>query len=163
MARRLPSARPGSVRLASEVHRPRVRNPVRDPTRFKNLFGMNRQLVPPLSSFRWDGSRRRRRGHSAGNEHWTVSGAAREIRRQHGFGRDAKSIVSDRGGLALKEAGEFGHVGRPNGYQFRGTPFANVALRLRKTHARQVFAGKVVPQEGFEPPTPSLRMRCSTS
>ncbi len=33
----------------------------------------------------------------------------------------------------------------------------------RETQGRYGDGAKVVPQEGFEPPTPSLRMRCSTS
>ncbi len=35
--------------------------------------------------------------------------------------------------------------------------------RAARARGRGIRQGGVVPQEGFEPPTPSLRMRCSTS
>ena len=35
--------------------------------------------------------------------------------------------------------------------------------RVMELHIALELGNKVVPQEGFEPPTPALRMRCSTN
>jgi hypothetical protein len=42
-------------------------------------------------------------------------------------------------------------------------PPGSAKAERKSAEGQHATQGKVVPQEGFEPPTPSLRMTCSTS
>ena len=54
-------------------------------------------------------------------------------------------------------------IDRPPSVAFRTHPGLTVALAIIFVRKPLTLQGEMVPQEGFEPPTPSLRMRCSTS